>query len=196
MACCAIREKAKRATLLERALEHSFRRAGGIPTRQPATYSLLGEVFSKDDVSKLFPGKLSATESDKRKKLAMQYLDIINDMPRGAQRTAQLGMLREQFPDAVNADDDDVNKGVIRFDLKFPVVVKDGKPRELWIDHAIAQETSPTHAADTLEFLEDDINHLPENSPVFTKTYSGKVRRYKSLIDVVNRLAEERTLKF
>ena len=49
-------------------------------------------------------------------------------MPRGHQRTAQLGMLREQFPDAVNADDDDGSKGVIRFDLKFPVVVKDGKP--------------------------------------------------------------------
>ena len=63
----------------------------------------------------------------------------------------------------MNADDDDVNKGVIRFDLKFPVPVKDGKPRELWIDHAIVQETSPTHAENTLEFLEDDLNHLPEN---------------------------------
>ena len=185
--------KAKRATLLERALEHSFRRAGGIPTRQPATYSLLGE-FSKTDVSKLFPGKLSATESEKRKKLGMAFLDIMNDMPRGAQHTAQLGMLREQFPDAVHADDDDGNKGVIRFDLKFPVVVKDGKPREIWIDHAIVQETSPTHAGDTLEFLKEDLNHLPEKSPAFTKTYGGKVRRYKALIEVVNRLAEERKL--
>ena len=53
-----------------------------------------------------------------------------------------------------------------------------------------------THAADTLNFLEADINHLPENSPAFTKTYGGKVRRYKALIDVVNRLAGERKLKF
>jgi len=60
--------KPRRATLLERALEGSFRRAGGNPARQPATYSLLGEVFSKDDVSRLFPGKLSAAESEKRKK--------------------------------------------------------------------------------------------------------------------------------
>ena len=30
------------------------------------------------------PGKLSATESDKRKKLSLQYLDIINEMPRVA----------------------------------------------------------------------------------------------------------------
>ena len=96
----------------------------------------------------------------------------------------------------MNADDDDANRGVIRFDLKFPVVVKDGKPREIWIDHAIVQETSPTHAADTLDFLQDDINHLPENSPAFTKTYGGKLRRYKALIDVVNRLAGERKLKF
>ena len=59
--------KAMRATLLERALEVSFRRAGGNPVRQPATYSLLGEIFSKDDLSKLFPGKLSAKEAQKRK---------------------------------------------------------------------------------------------------------------------------------
>ena len=85
---------------------------------------------------------------------------------------------------------------MIRFDFKFPVGVKDGKPREIWIDHAIVQETSPTHAADTLDFLEADLNHLPEVSPAFTKTYGGKVRRYKSLIDVVNRLAEQRKLKF
>ena len=132
----------------------------------------------------------------KRKKLAMDYLDIINEMPRGHQRTARLGMLREQFPEAVNADDGDANKGVIRFGLKFPVVVKDGKSREIWIDHAIVQETSPTHAADTLDFLQEDVNHLPENSPAFTKTYGGKVRRYKALIDVVNRLTGERKLKF
>ena len=78
-----------------------------------------------------------------------------------------------------NENDDDGSKGVIRFDLKFPVTVKDGKPREIWIDHAIVQETSPTHATNTLNFLEKDVNHLPENSPAFTKTYGGKVRRYK-----------------
>ena len=51
----------------------------------------------------------------------MEYLDIINEMPRGAQRTAALGMLREQFPDSVddNENDDDGSNGVIRFDLNF-----------------------------------------------------------------------------
>ena len=63
-------------------------------------------------------------------------------------------------------------------------------------DHAIVQETSPTHATDNLNFLQEDNKHLPEDSPAFTKTSGGKVRRYKALIDVVNRLAEERKLKF
>ena len=103
--------KAMRATLLERALEVSFRRAGGNPARQPSTYSLLGEVFSKDDLSKLFPGKLSTPEADKRKLLAMEYLDIINELPRGHARTAKLGMLRERFPDASVADDGDAMFG-------------------------------------------------------------------------------------
>ena len=81
-----------RVTLFERTLEVSFRRAGGNPARQPSTYSLLGEVFSKDDLSKLFPGKLSKTEADKRKLLALEYLDIINKFPRGHIRTANVAV--------------------------------------------------------------------------------------------------------
>ena len=81
-------------------------------------YSLLGEVFSKDDLS--FPGKLSKTESQKRKLLAMEYLDIINEVPRDHIRTAKLRMLRERFPDVAVPDDNDASNEVIRFDLKFP----------------------------------------------------------------------------
>ena len=114
-------------------------------------------------------------------------------MPRGAQRTAQLGVLREQFLDAVNADDDR-NKGVIRFDLKFPVAVKEVKPRELWIDHAIVQETSPTHAGDTLNFLEEDLNHLPEDSPAFTKLTVGKSGGTKHLLRLSIVLRKNETL--
>ena len=122
--------KTKRATFLERALENCYRKAGGVPARQPATYSLLGEIFSKDDVARLFPGYLSLKESDKRKKLAMEYLDIINEIPRGAVRTAHLGVLRERFPDVQQVDDVELS-GVIRFDLKFPITVAEGKPQEL-----------------------------------------------------------------
>ena len=184
-----------RATLFERALEVSFRRAGGNPARQPSTYSLLGEVFSKDDLSKLFPGKLSKTEADKRKLLAMEYLDIINEFPRGHIRTAKLGMLRERFPDVAVPDDNDASNGIIRFDLKFPGPSARGKPREVWLDHAIVQETCPTHAAETLKFLKAKRTNLIESSPAFTKTYGSKTRRFSALVDVAKRLTEERKLK-
>ena len=189
--------KAMRASLMEKALEVSFRRAGGNPVRQPSTYSLLGEIFSKDDLSKLFPGNLNQKESDKRKQLAMKYLDIINEMPRGPVRTAKIGLLRETFPNAPksNDDDDDLSGGVIRFDLKFPAPSSDGKPREVWLDHAIVQETCPTHAADTLKFLQGELTNLPQDSPAFLKTYGSKVRRYASLIAVAKRLSEDRKLK-
>ena len=136
-------------------------------------------------------------ESDNRKKLAMEYLDIINEIPRGAIRTAHLGMLRERFPELKQGDngDDDEANGVIRFDLKFPTTVVGGKNREFWIDHAIVQETCPTHAADTLKFLESADSNQPDQSPAFVKTYKSKQRRYGALIDVVNRLTDERRLK-
>jgi hypothetical protein len=188
--------KAMRATILERALEVSFRRAGGNPVRQPSTYSLLGEIYSKDDLSRLFPGGLSRKQAEKRKKLAMEYLDIINEIPRGPVRTAELGMLRERFPDVAIANgDDESNTGVIRFDLKFPVSSAAGKPREIWLDHVIVQETCPTHAEDTLKFLEEKSTNLIENSPAFNKTYNAKKRRYGALIEVMNRLIEDRKLK-
>ena len=72
----------------------------------------------------------------------MEYLDIINELPRGHLRTAQVGMLREKFPDAPIPDDDDVNSGVIRFDLKLPAPSSSSKTREVWLDHAIVQDLS------------------------------------------------------
>ena len=78
-----------RGTLLERALEVSFRRAGA---RQPSTYSLLGEVFSKDDLSKLFPGNLGQKVSQKRK---LEYFDIINKVP---VHTAKSACYESVFP--------------------------------------------------------------------------------------------------
>ena len=64
-------------------------------------------------------------EANKRKELAMEYLDIIHDLPRGHIRTARIGMLRERFPEAVVSDDDDSSNGIIRFDLKFPAPSSD-----------------------------------------------------------------------
>ncbi len=187
--------KAMRATLLEKALEKSFRRAGGNPTRQPSTYSLLGGHFTKEDLSCLFPGRLNQAQAVERKKLAMKYLDIVSKIPRGHVRTAELGMLRETFPAPVVARDDD-NNGTIRFDMKFPMVTPLDEPREVWFDHAIVQETCPTYADATRRFLEEEITNLPEDGPAFHKAKGMKVLRYSALISVVNRLVEDRKLNF
>ena len=104
----------------------------------------------------------------------MEYLDIINELPRGHIRTAKLGMLRERFPDVTISDDIDASNGIIRFDLKFPGPSARGKPREVWLDHDIIQETCPIHAAETLKFLKAKRTNLIESSPAFTKTYGSK----------------------
>ena len=124
----------------------------------------------------------------------MKYLDIMK-LPRGHVRTTQLGILRDSFPDAVVGGEDE-NNGMIRFDMKLPLITPTDKPRELWLDHAIVQETCPTYAMETLKFLEAKSTNLPEQSPAFVKTNGTKARRYSALIQVVRRLAEERMLHF
>jgi len=89
--------KAQKATLFERALENLFRNAGGTPTRQPSTYSLLGGFFSKEDLSRLFSGKLTKEQTDERKRLAMRFLDILAEHPRGRERTNELGLLKNSL---------------------------------------------------------------------------------------------------
>ena len=73
--------KAMKATLLEKSLEKSFRVAGGNPSRQPSTFSLLGGYFTKEDLSSLFPGRLNGAQAEKNGKLAMmEFLDIIMEI--------------------------------------------------------------------------------------------------------------------
>ena len=179
---------------MEEALEKAFRRAGGNPVRQPSTYSLLGGYFSKEDLSRLFSGDLTVKESEARKELALKYLKILEEVPRGPERIDQLEALRAEFPAAVGAREGN-NNGIVRFDLRFPMVTPIDKPKELWFDHAIVQETSPTYAEEVLEFLQDDRN-LPENSFAFRKIVGSKVRRYGALMSVARKLAGERKLEF
>ena len=187
--------KAMRATLLEKALESGFRRAGGNPTKQPSTYSLLGGHFTKEDLSSLFPGRMNQVQAEERKKLAMKYLDIVGKVPRGHERTSQLGILRDSFPPPTVARDED-NNGTIRFDLKFSMVTPLDQPREVWFDHVIVQETCPTYAEATWEFLEEAITNLPDQGVAFQKARGAKLLRYSALISVVQRLVEERKLNF
>ncbi len=68
-----------RATILEKALEKSFRLTGGT-----------AHVSTKDDLARLFSGRLNTKDSAERKKLAMEYLNLFNTIPRGQIRTAEL----------------------------------------------------------------------------------------------------------
>ena len=103
----------------------------------------------------------------------MKFSDIVAKIPRGHERTAELGKLRESFPDPTVARDED-NTGTIRFDLRFPMVTPLDPPREIWFDHMIVQETCPTYADATWRFLEEDITNLPENGPAFQKSKRHK----------------------
>ena len=145
--------KAQKATIFEKALEKVFRAAGGAPVRQPATYALLGGYFPKEDLSRLFCGKLSKQQANERKDLAMKYLDIISENPQGALRVEKLNELQKELPEPAVVGNDE-NNGVIRFDLKLPAYGPRDCPRELWLDHVIVQETSPTYREQTLEFLQ------------------------------------------
>lgn len=110
--------KAQRATLMEKALEKGFRRAGGVPTRQPHTYDLLGGYFTKEDISRLFPGGMDYPRSQRSKQLCMTFLDILRDH-RSTQRAAHLGQLRDfEFPPARSSQDERAD--VIRYDLRLP----------------------------------------------------------------------------
>ena len=178
---------------MEKALEKGFRMAGGHPTRQPSTLQLLGNHFRKDDVARLFPGNISKKESDGRKKLAMRYLDIITEIPRGQVRTAELGMLREEFPPVVPQED---GNNMIRFDLRFPLTKPEDNPREFWFDHAIIHESASSYVEDVLKFLEAADKNQPNASPAFVKMRKKKERHYGSLMAVTERLLAEHKLHF
>ena len=185
--------KAIKATLMEKALEKGFHAAGGRPNRQPSSAQLLGNNFKKDDMACLFPGNIGKEESDKRKTLAMRYLDIVTQVPRGQVRTAELGMLREEFP-APPATEDGNN--TIHFDLRLPLSKPVDHPREIWLDHAVVNESSNSYAKDVLKFLEASKDNQPELSPAFLKMKKKKENHYNCLIAVAERLHAEHKLQF
>jgi hypothetical protein len=178
---------------MEKVLERGFRMAGGHPTRQPSSVQLLGNHFKKDDVAQLFPGNISKKESDERKKLAMRYLDIILEIPRGQVRTAELGMLREEFPPAAPSDE---GNNALRFDLRFPLTKPEDNPREIWFDHAIVHESASSYVADVMKFLEAKSDNQPSLSPAFVKMRKKKERHYGALMAVAERLLAEHKLQF
>ena len=123
----------------------------------------------------------------------MRYLDIIVEIPRGQVRTAELGMLREEFPAAVVDDD---SKNVVRFDLRFPLTKPEDRPKEIWFDHAIVHESSASYVDAVLKFLEESRDHKPRESPAFVKMRKKKERHYSALVAVAERLLAEHKLSF
>jgi len=77
---------ARKATLLERALERAFRKAGGRADRQPPSTRLLGDIVPKEDLAALFPGGLNLEETKKSGALAIELVDALL-MPRAVSKT-------------------------------------------------------------------------------------------------------------
>jgi hypothetical protein len=71
----------RKATLLEKSIERVYRKAGGRVERQPSTFRLLGEMFSKDDLMALFPGKMTVPEAKKNSELALELVDALTMVP-------------------------------------------------------------------------------------------------------------------
>lgn len=83
---------------------------------------------------------------------------------------------------------------VIRYDLRLPTYDPIDCPKELWIDHAIVQETAATYAQDVLNYLDE--GKTPNDSPALQKTKGAKLRKYTGLNSVVERLVTEKKLTF
>jgi hypothetical protein len=185
--------KAHKATVFEKALDKVFRVAGGHPTKQPSTFTLLGGYFAKEDINALFSGHLTKPQTEARKALAMQYLDLITELPPG--QRGELEELRDTFPKPP-ASKEDTNL-TIRFDLRFPADGPGECARELWFDHAIVHETSSTYAEETLRYLKDpDRDGALTEGPAFRKMFWRKINKYAALTAVAKRLSNERKIDF
>ena len=88
----------------------------------------------------------------------------------------------------------DEGKGTIRFDLRLAAPFPADLPRELWIDHAIVQETAASYQASVLQHL-DDKKDIALSLP-FQRMESSKQRRYAALISITKHLLKLRILDF
>jgi hypothetical protein len=87
----------RKATLLERALERVFRKAGGKADRQPPSTRLLGDIFPKEDLAALFPGGLNLEETKKSGALAMELADA-HLMAPSVTKDSVIDEIRQRLP--------------------------------------------------------------------------------------------------
>jgi hypothetical protein len=176
--------------MLEKSLERVFRKAGGRVDRQPPTFKLLGEVLSKEDLMRLFPGKMTVEESKQNMELALELVDAQMMAP-GIRKDLTVAEVRTRMP---LQDDQSEGKGTIRFDLSLASMFPADTPRELWLDHAIVHETSTSYQDEVLTYLQTggDVTR----SPAFRKIESSKERRFRGVIPVANHLSKLKMLDF
>ena len=186
---------ARKATVFERALERVFRKAGGKPTRQPTTFRLLGEVVPKDDLTVLFAGGLNQEQTKANEQLALELVDAFL-LPVGVLRDSVIDEVRSRLPVVAEEKKDFVNT-TIRFDLCLAASFPADYPLELWLDHAIVQETSDSYQEQVITHLE---THAEKGdltkSVAFRRMETSKQRRFRALISLANHLSKMKLLEF
>jgi hypothetical protein len=194
----------RKATLLEKSIERVYRKAGGRVERQPSTFRLLGEMFSKDDLMALFPGKMTVPEAKKNSELALELVDALTMVP-SVKKDAIVEEIRTRIEIAAESkaeekkeeEDDEKEKeglSIIRFDLCLAGTTPYDAPKELWMDHAIVQETAQSYQADMLAHLQD--GQETSRSPAFQRIEKMKERKYRPLLPIAKHLMRIRALDF
>jgi hypothetical protein len=83
---------------------------------------------------------------------------------------------------------------IIRFDLCLAGTTPFDSPKELWLDHAIVQETAQSYQADVLTHLQDNLE--TSRSPAFQRLEKMKERKYRPLLPIAKHLMRMRALDF
>ena len=181
---------ARKATLLEHALERAFRKAGGKCDRQPPTSRLLGDVVP-EDLAALFTGGLTKEQTTKNGELALELVDAFM-LPPSALRESVVAEVRSRLPTV--SEEKKESQNTIRFDVCLAAPFPYDAPRQLWLDHVIVQETTTSYQDDVIAYLggADD----PTKSPEFRRMETTKQRRFRALISIANHLQKQHMLDF
>ena len=194
---------ARKATFLERSIERVYRKAGGRVERQPPTSRLLGDILAKDDLMTLFPGRMTVPEAKCNSDLALELIDALMMAP-GTRKDTTVDEVRTRV--TARAEEEERKEGkeakekekeglsIIRFDLCLAGTSPVESPKELWMDHAIVQETAPTYQDDVIEHLEG--GGEVSKTPAFHKMEKMKERKYRPLLPVAKHLMRVHALDF
>lgn len=183
---------ARKATLLERALERTFRQSSGRSERQPRTFRLLGEVVPTQDLASLFAGGLTVDETKKNEDLGLELVDALLMAP-SALKESVIDEIRTRMP-KVDESKEEASHNTIRFDLCMAAPFPADMPRELWLDHAIVQETADSYQESVITHLEEG-KEVAKSLP-FRRMETSKQRRYAALISVTKHLMKMKMLDF